>query len=92
MPFPTNQTNYFHQYLSFINVLQAKSPGVIYTRFHFIIGITDSFSSYESYYMSGTSDTEYSSEGGSVEGLAGSYDHFDVSVLQCYLIIDRLWF
>lgn len=27
--------------------------------------------------MSGTSDTEYSSEGGSVEGLAGSYDHFD---------------
>ncbi|XP_022784630.1 kinesin-like protein KIF15 isoform X2 [Stylophora pistillata] len=39
-------------------------------------GITDSFSSYESYYISGTSDTEYSSESGSVEGL-GSSDHFD---------------
>ena len=44
----------------------------------FIAGITDSFSSYESYYISGTSDTEYSSEGGSVEGF-GSSDHFDVS-------------
>ena len=44
----------------------------------FITGITDSFSSYESYYISGTSDTEYSSEGGSVEGF-GSSDHFDVS-------------
>ncbi|KAJ7375156.1 hypothetical protein OS493_001894 [Desmophyllum pertusum] len=40
-------------------------------------GITDSFSSYESYYMSGTSDTEYSSESGSVDEAVGPYYHYD---------------
>ena len=35
--------------------------------------------------MSGTSDTEYSSEGGSVEGV-GSYYQYDVSITYCYVI------
>ena len=47
-----------------------------------IAGITDSFGSYESYYMSGTSDTEYSSESGSVEAVGSYYQH-DVSTF-CY--------
>lgn len=42
----------------------------------FFIGIADSFSSYESYYMSGTSDPEYSSDSGSMEAF-GAY-HYDV--------------
>lgn len=41
------------------------------------VGIADSFSSYESYYMSGTSDAEYSSDSGSMEAF-GPY-HYDVS-------------
>ena len=55
----------------------------------FIAGITDSFSSYESYYISGTSDTDYSSEGGSVEGL-GSSDHFDVSEFSFFFFCSAL--
>ena len=49
-----------------------------------IAGITDSFGSYESYYMSGTSDTEYSSESGSVEAV-GSYYQYDVSITYCFV-------
>ena len=43
----------------------------------FVPGITDSLSSYESYYMSGTSDAENSSDSGSLEAF-GAY-HYDVS-------------
>lgn len=53
---------------------------------HFIAGITDSFGSYESYYMSGTSDTEYSSESGSVEAVGSYYQH-DVSIAYCFVTL-----
>ena len=51
-----------------------------------VAGVTDSFSSYESYYMSGTSDTEYSSESGSVEAV-GSYYQYDVSITYCFVTL-----
>lgn len=58
---------------------------VTHAESHVIAGITDSFSSYESYYMSGTSDTEYSSESGSVEAV-GSYYHYDVSIASSFYL------
>lgn len=42
-------------------------------------GITDSLSSYESYYMSGNSDADTSSDSGSLDALS-SY-HYDVSYI-----------
>lgn len=38
--------------------------------------------------MSGTSDTEYSSESGSVDEAVGPYYHYDVSItIQCFVIV-----
>lgn len=47
--------------------------------FFFSPGITDSLSSYESYYMSGNSDADTSSDSGSLDALS-SY-HYDVSYI-----------
>lgn len=62
------------------SVCKVILPFILYS----VAGITDSFGSYESYYMSGTSDTEYSSESGSVEGV-GSYYQYDVSITCCFV-------
>ena len=40
--------------------------------------------------MSGTSDTEYSSEGGSVEAV-GSYYQYDVSITYCFVTLHGLF-
>lgn len=61
-------------------IYTADSFSSLYDRYltslFFFIGIADSLSSYESYYMSGTSDPEYSSDSGSMEAF-GAY-HYDV--------------
>jgi len=55
---------------------------LFHKRLFFSPGITDSLSSCESYYMSGNSDADTSSDSGSLDALS-SY-HYDVS----YILID----
>lgn len=60
--------------------LGVWSPyALFHKRLFFSPGITDSLSSYESYYMSGNSDADTSSDSGSLDALS-SY-HYDVSYI-----------
>ena len=62
-----------------LQMRKAESFSVSEEAFFFSPGITDSLSSYESYYMSGNSDADTSSDSGSLDALS-SY-HYDVSYI-----------